>query len=64
MTVLPEAAYFSAAHLGPKADQQLVRSVVSGELVIEELTIPISAAMTSLNSSKKGCIVGAPSGIP
>jgi predicted nucleic acid-binding protein len=39
VTVLPEAAYLLGAHLGPEAEQQLVRSVVNGEFAVEELTI-------------------------
>ena len=38
VAVLPEAAYLLAAHLGPKAEQKLVRSVVNGEMAVEELT--------------------------
>ena len=37
--VLPEAAYLLAAHLGPEAEKKLVRSVVNGEMVVEDLTI-------------------------
>lgn len=39
VTVLPEAAYLLAAHLGPEAEQRLVRSVVNGEMAVEDLTI-------------------------
>ncbi len=39
VTVLPEAAYLLAAHLGGKAEQQLVQSVAAGEIAVEELTI-------------------------
>lgn len=39
VTVLPEAAYLLAAHLGPEAEQKLVQSVVKGELAVEELTL-------------------------
>lgn len=39
VTVLPEAAYLLAAHLGPEAEQKLVQSVVNGEMVVEELTV-------------------------
>jgi len=38
VTVLPEAAYLLAAHLGPAAEQKLVQSTVNGEMAIEELT--------------------------
>lgn len=40
VAVLPEAAYLLAAHLGPEAEQKLVRSVVNGEMALEELTLP------------------------
>jgi predicted nucleic acid-binding protein len=40
VTVLPEAAYLLAAHLGAAAEQKLVQSVVSGEMDVEDLTIP------------------------
>jgi hypothetical protein len=40
VAVLPEAAYLLAAHLGPEAEQRLVRSVVNGEMAVEDLTIP------------------------
>lgn len=39
VAVLPEAAYLLAAHLGPEAEQKLVRSVVNGEMALEELTL-------------------------
>ena len=39
VTVLPEAAYLLAAHLGPEAEQKLVQTVASGEMAVEELTI-------------------------
>ncbi len=39
VTVLPEAAYLLGNHLGPEAEQQLVRSVVNAEFAVEELTI-------------------------
>ncbi|HXV80361.1 MAG TPA: PIN domain-containing protein [Candidatus Binatia bacterium] len=39
VTVLPEAAYLLAAHLGPAAEQRLVQSLVGGEMEVEELTI-------------------------
>jgi len=39
VTVLPEAAYLLAAHLGPEAEMKLVQSVVNGELAVEELTL-------------------------
>jgi uncharacterized protein len=39
VTVLPEAAYLLAAHLGPEAERRLVRSVADGELGLVELTI-------------------------
>lgn len=37
VAVLPEAAYLLSAHLGPEAEQKLVRSVVNGEMALEEL---------------------------
>ena len=40
VTILPEAAYLLAAHLGAKAEQRLVQSIVDGEMEVEELTIP------------------------
>ena len=40
VTVLPEAAYLLAAHLGAQAEQRLVRSIIDGEMEVEELTIP------------------------
>jgi uncharacterized protein len=40
VTVLPEAAYLLAAHLGAKAEQRLVQSILGGEMAVEELTIP------------------------
>jgi uncharacterized protein len=40
VTVLPEAAYLLALHLGAKAEQRLVQSIISGEMEVEELTIP------------------------
>jgi predicted nucleic acid-binding protein len=39
VAVLPEAAYLLTAHLGPEAEQKLVRSVVNGEMALEELTL-------------------------
>jgi hypothetical protein len=39
VTVLPEAAYLLAAHLGAEAERKLVHSIVSGELAVEELTL-------------------------
>jgi hypothetical protein len=39
VAVLPEVAYLLAAHLGPEAEQKLVRSVVNGEMTLEELTL-------------------------
>jgi uncharacterized protein len=39
VTVLPEAAYLLAAHLGAGAEQKLVESVVNGEMAVEDLTI-------------------------
>lgn len=39
VTVLPEAAYLLAAHLGPEAERKLVQSVVNGELAVEELML-------------------------
>ena len=39
VTVLPEAAYLLARHLGPEAERKLIQSVVSGELAVEELTL-------------------------
>lgn len=39
ITVLPEAAYLFAAHLGPEAERKLVQSIVSGEMAVEELTL-------------------------
>ena len=38
-SVLPEAAYLLLTHLGPAAERQLVQSVLSGELAVEDLTI-------------------------
>jgi predicted nucleic acid-binding protein len=38
VSVLPEAAYLLAAYLGAAAERQLVQSVLSGELTVEELT--------------------------
>jgi len=38
VTVLPEAAYLLASHLGPEAEQKLIQSAVHGEMAIEELT--------------------------
>ena len=40
VTVLPEAAYLLAAHLGAQAEQRLERSIIDGEMEVEELTIP------------------------
>lgn len=39
VTVLPEAAYLLAAHLGPEAERKLVRSILNGEMAVEELTM-------------------------
>ena len=39
VTVLPEAAYLLAAHLGLEAERKLVQSIVGGELAVEELTL-------------------------
>ncbi len=39
VAVLPEAAYLLATHLGPEAERRLVRSVVSGEMALEEITL-------------------------
>lgn len=39
VTVLPEAAYLLAAHLGAEAERKLVQSIVSGEMAVEELTL-------------------------
>ena len=39
VTVLPEAAYLLATHLGPEAERRLVQSVVSGEMAVEEVTL-------------------------
>lgn len=39
VTVLPEAAYLLAAHLGAEAEMKLVESVVNGELAVEELAL-------------------------
>jgi predicted nucleic acid-binding protein len=39
VVVLPEAAYLLAAHLGAKAEQKLVQSIVNGEMALEELTL-------------------------
>lgn len=39
VTVLPEAAYLLAAHLGPEAERKLVQAIVSGEMAVEELTL-------------------------
>ncbi len=39
VAVLPEAAYLLAAHLGPGAEQKLVRAVVNGEILVEQLTL-------------------------
>ena len=39
VTVLPEAAYLLAAHLGAEAERKLIQSIVSGEMVVEELTL-------------------------
>jgi uncharacterized protein len=40
VTVLPEAAYLLAAHLGAQAEQRLVRSIIDGEMEVEELALP------------------------
>jgi predicted nucleic acid-binding protein len=39
VTVLPEAAYLLTAHLGAKAEQKLVQSILSGEMEVEDLTM-------------------------
>ena len=39
VAVLPEAAHLLAAHLGPEAEQRLVRAVVNGEMALEALTL-------------------------
>ena len=39
VSVLPEAAYLLAAHLGSEAERRLVQSIVGGELAVEELTL-------------------------
>ena len=39
VSVLPEAAYLLAAHLGADAERKLVRSLASGEMALAELTI-------------------------
>jgi predicted nucleic acid-binding protein len=39
VTVLPEATYLLAAHLGPEAERKLVQSIVNGEMSVEELTL-------------------------
>ncbi|MGH7320345.1 MAG: type II toxin-antitoxin system VapC family toxin [Candidatus Rokuibacteriota bacterium] len=39
VSVLPEAAYLLATHLGPEAERKLIWSVVAGEMAVEELTI-------------------------
>jgi uncharacterized protein len=39
VTVLPEAAYLLAAHLGAEAERKLVQSIVGGEMVVEEITL-------------------------
>lgn len=39
VAVLPEAAYLLAVHLGPEAEQKLVRTLVNGEMAVEELTM-------------------------
>lgn len=38
-SVVPEAAYLLFTHLGPAAERQLVQSVLSGELTVEDLAI-------------------------
>jgi predicted nucleic acid-binding protein len=38
-SVIPEAAYLLSTHLGPAAERQLVQSVLSGELAVEDLAI-------------------------
>jgi predicted nucleic acid-binding protein len=38
-TVLPEAAYLLATHLGPEAERALIQSVVRGEMAVEEVTL-------------------------
>jgi predicted nucleic acid-binding protein len=37
VSVLPEAAYLLAAHLGAAAERQLVQSVLNGEFAVEQL---------------------------
>jgi uncharacterized protein len=37
VSVLPEAAYRLAAHLGAAAERQLVQSILNGELAVEQL---------------------------
>jgi predicted nucleic acid-binding protein len=39
VTVLPEATYLLAAHLGAKAEPRLIQSIIGGEFEVEELTI-------------------------
>ena len=39
VTVLPEATYLLAPHLGPEAERKLVQSIVNGEMSVEELTL-------------------------
>lgn len=39
VTVLPEAAYLLAAHLGPEAERKFIQAIVGGEMAIEELTL-------------------------
>lgn len=39
VAVLPEAAYLLATHLGPRAEQELVRSMLNGEMTLEEITL-------------------------
>jgi hypothetical protein len=39
VTVLPEASYLLASHLGPGAEQALVGSLVKGEMAVEGLTL-------------------------
>jgi uncharacterized protein len=39
-SVVPEASYLLLSHLGPVAERQLIQSIVSGELAVEDLTIP------------------------
>jgi len=38
VTVLPEAAYLLATHLGSQAERRLLQSIVNGEMTVEEIT--------------------------